>query len=229
MIEKLSRIKMNENSFQYLHELDRVDKSGKFHGKLVELYAKFNRNKLLPFLKRSNSYPIEDALSICTTKLYYPEMVYLNGRMGNTTEALVIIIENLKDIQMAIDFCKEHNDMDLWNHLIKKSLERPENMTKLLDGIAGFINPEILVNKIKIGQNIPGLNKSLIKMLCDLRLQVSTQDGCNTILVKDYFDLFDKLVRNQQKAMTMSSDSICGKCRRDIIVKGEIYIDILTQ
>lgn len=64
-------------------------------------------------------------------------MVYLLGRMGNTREALFIIIHNLKNIQMAIEFCKENDDADLWNDLINQSLDQPQIMTKLLDGIAG--------------------------------------------------------------------------------------------
>lgn len=197
-----------------------MDHSGQYHAELVHLYAKYNRDKLLPFLKRSNSYPIEAALTACTSKLFYPEMVYLHGRMGNTIEALSIIINKLDNIQMAIDFCKEHDDMDLWNELINQSLDRPELMTKLLDGIAGFINPEILVNKIKIGQCIPGLKNSLIKMLCDYGLQVSIQDGCNHILVGDYFNLHERLVRSQQKALFISDDNICGLCQKDILIKG---------
>lgn len=209
---------------QYLDAFDKVDHSGRYHSKLVHLYAKYNREKLLPFLKRSNSYPIEEAFSVCTDKLFYPEMVYLHGRMGNTIEALSIIINKLEDIQMAIDFCKEHGDPDLWNELINQSLDQPEIMTKLLDGIAGYINPEILVNKIKMGQSIPGLKNSLVKMLCNLRLQVSIQDGCNNILVHDYFNLHDRIVRSQQKAQFISNDNTCGLCQRDIIAKGKSFI-----
>lgn len=58
--------------------------------------------------------------------------------MGNTNNALEIIITKLNDIQTAIDFCKAQNDMDLWNNLINQSTDRPELMTKLLDGIAGM-------------------------------------------------------------------------------------------
>lgn len=177
----------------------------------------------MPFLKRSNSYPIEEALNVCSSRLFYPEMVYLNGRMGNTIEALSIIIRKLEDIQMAIDFCKEHDDMDLWMELINQSVDRPDIMTKLLDGIAGYINPEILVNKIKMGQSIPDLKKSLIKMLCDLRLQVTIQDDCNNILVKDYYNLHDRYVRYQQKAVFLSTDNSCGLCGKEIIVKGKIF------
>lgn len=40
---------------------------------------------------------------------------------------------------MGIDFCKEHDDSDLWNLLIVESIENPEILTKLLDGIIGNI------------------------------------------------------------------------------------------
>lgn len=103
----------------------------------MNLYAKHEPDKLLPFLKRSHNYPIQEAFDICKRELFYPEMVYLLGRMGNTREALFIIIENLKNIQMAIEFCKENDDADLWNDLINQSLDQPLIMTKLLDGIAG--------------------------------------------------------------------------------------------
>lgn len=77
------------------------------------------------------------------------------------------------------------------------------------------------MNKIKFGQQIPGLKDSLTKMLCDLRLQVSIQDDCNNILAKDYFNLFDKLVRSQQRGMLIAASNTCEKCRREIVVKGK--------
>uniref|UniRef100_A0A1Q3FE53 Vacuolar protein sorting-associated protein 41 homolog n=1 Tax=Culex tarsalis TaxID=7177 RepID=A0A1Q3FE53_CULTA len=214
--------------YRYLDAYDKIDSSGKFHWKLVKLYAVYEPTKLLPFLKRSNNYPIQEAFNICKDKLFYPEMVYLLGRMGNTREALSIIIHKLKDIQMAIDFCKEHDDMDLWNDLINESVEKPYIMTKLLDGIAGFINPELLVNKIKAGQEIPGLKNSIIKMLCGFSLQVSIQDGCNQILVSDYFNMHERLAKVQQRAMAVSVDTTCGLCRRDVIVKDHLRTDVVV-
>lgn len=210
-------------AFQYLDSLDKVDNTGKYHDELVRLYAKYGPQKLLPFLRRSKNYNLDKAKQICSEKLFYPEMVYLHERSGATMDALEIIITKLNDIQMAIDFCKKIDDKDLWTNLINKSIKQPEIMTKLLNGIAGFINPEILVNKIQLGQSIPGLQKSLIKMLCDLRLQVSNQDNCNTILYKDYFNLFHKLVQSQQKGVLLGANNTCELCRRDIIVKGNSF------
>lgn len=45
---------------------------------------------------------------------------------------------------MAIEFCQEHDDADLWDALINESLEKPEIMTKLLDGIVGKFGMFIL-------------------------------------------------------------------------------------
>jgi len=40
---------------------------------------------------------------------------------------------------MAIEFCKEHDDSDLWNALINEFSKHPEIVTKVLDGIVGNI------------------------------------------------------------------------------------------
>lgn len=159
--------------FLYLDMLDKTDSSGKFDWELVNLYAKYDREKLLPFLKRSRTYPLQEAYELCKTKLFYPEMALLSDRMGDSKQALTIIMQNINDVKMAIEFCKEHNDLDLWNFLIDESIDKPEILTKLLDGAAGYMNPEELIQKINIGQDIPGLQASLIKMLNGFNLQVS--------------------------------------------------------
>jgi vacuolar protein sorting-associated protein 41 len=160
--------------FMFLAELDKVDSSGKFDWKLLNLYAKYDQGEMLPFLKRSRTYPLQEAFELCRTNLFYPEMVYLLDRMGNSTEALTIIMKNLKNVQMAIEFCREHNDLELWEYLVNESVDKPEIITKLLDGVAGFmVNPEMLIDKIQVGQEIPGLKDALVKMLSGFNLQVS--------------------------------------------------------
>lgn len=218
-----------EYLYKYLDALDKVDSRGTFHWKLVILYAKYNRDKLLPFLRRSKHYQIQEALDICKSKSFHPEMVYLLGQMGNVVEALNIIIHKIKDIEMAISFCKEHDDSDLWNLLIDESVKNPEILTKLLDGIVGYINPEALVNKIKLGQKIPGLRKSVVKMLWDYRLQVDIQQSCNKIQLEDYFHTHAEVVRQQNRALCIGYDNVCGMCRRSILPKDTIpFKDVIT-
>ncbi|XP_075149419.1 vacuolar protein sorting-associated protein light [Haematobia irritans] len=211
-----------EYLYLYLDALDKVDSRGTFHWKLVNLYAKYNRAKLLPFLRRSKHYPIQEALDICKSQLLYPEMVYLLGQMGNIVEALNIIIHKIGDIKMAIEFCKEHDDSDLWNLLIDESVDNPDIVTKLLDGIIGYVNPEFLINKIKMGQIIPKLRESLYKLLMDYRLQVNIQQDINKIQLLDYFNTHSQIVRQQGRGIGISYDSVCPKCRRNILCKGTI-------
>lgn len=82
IVMNLNFIILYNTVWQYLDALDKRDvrESGrKYHGLLVQLYADFARDKLLPFLRRSDQYPIQQALDICQQRCFYPEMVYLLG------------------------------------------------------------------------------------------------------------------------------------------------------
>ncbi|XP_066257925.1 vacuolar protein sorting-associated protein 41 homolog [Euwallacea similis] len=203
--------------YRYLDEFDKKNTKGEYHKELVSLYAMFDRSKLLPFLKKSDRYLIQEALDICQKKKYYPEMVFLLGRMGNTKEALDLIINELKDMQYAISFCFEHDDSDLWDDLIDHCISKPECVTFLLQSIGNYIDPTALIMKIKGDMQIPGLRSSLVKMLNQYNLQVSVQEGCKKILVSDYFNLQKKLVSIRQQGTSLSSDEVCGACHYKII------------
>lgn len=217
--------KLGKNQrFQYLYldALDRKDAKGegqKYHGLLVKLYADMAREKLLPLLHRSGHYPINEALDICKSRNYHNETVYLLGRIGNFKEALNLIIKELGDIEQAINFCKEHHDMELWEDLISYSLPRADFITFLLQRIGTYVDPRILVQRIQCGMEIPGLKNSLVKLMHDYSLQVSVQEGCKKILSSDYFNLHDRLVKNQQRGILIDDDQICGKCARPITIK----------
>ncbi|CAH1107551.1 unnamed protein product [Psylliodes chrysocephalus] len=126
----VEKLRWNElHLYRYLDEYDKKNPKGKYHKDLVRLYAVFAREKLLSFLKKSDHYPIQEALDICQKQKYYPEMVYLLGRIGDTKEALALIINELKDMQHAIAFCQEHDDPELWEDLINKCVDIPEFVT----------------------------------------------------------------------------------------------------
>uniref|UniRef100_A0A6P7GXV3 Vacuolar protein sorting-associated protein 41 homolog n=1 Tax=Diabrotica virgifera virgifera TaxID=50390 RepID=A0A6P7GXV3_DIAVI len=120
--------KLKENPlhlYRYLDEYDKKNPKGRYHKELVQLYAVFAKDKLLAFLKKSDHYPIQEALDICQKEKYYPEMVYLLGRIGDTKEALALIVDELKDMQHAVAFCQEHDDSDLWEDLIDRCVNEP--------------------------------------------------------------------------------------------------------
>ncbi|XP_071450795.1 vacuolar protein sorting-associated protein 41 homolog isoform X2 [Hetaerina americana] len=190
--------------YQYLDALESKDTKGhsrKYHGQLMKFYAERDRQKLLPFLRRSDFYPIQQALDICQKKSYFQEMVYLLGRIGSTREALNLITKKLQDIKEAVNFCKQHYDMELWEDLITYSLDKPEFITYLLQEIGTYIDPQILVQRIDTKMEIPGLKESLVKLMRGYSLQVSVQEGFKKVLVSDYFNLHEKMVTTQQRGI----------------------------
>jgi hypothetical protein len=56
----------------------------------------------------------------------YPEMVYILGRMGNTKDALDLIIQKIGDVKQAIEFVQEQRDEELWGDLITQSMRNPK-------------------------------------------------------------------------------------------------------
>jgi len=54
-------------------------------------------------------------------------MVVHVGRMGDTKQALELITNELGDVNQAIEFCKEHNERELWEDLITYSIDKPSH------------------------------------------------------------------------------------------------------
>ncbi|XP_043069865.1 vacuolar protein sorting-associated protein 41 homolog isoform X5 [Drosophila bipectinata] len=201
-----------EYLYWYLDCLLNIDSNNEFQHKLVFLYAKYNRDKLLPFLRRSNKYVIQKALAICDKEKFNEERVYLLGCMGEAAKALNIIIHDMKNIQVAIEFCKDHKDNDLWSLLIDESINKPEIVTTLLDGIMDYVNPEVVVRKIKLGQKIPNLRKSVVKLLCHYNLQKELLSSTHLIQLKDYFDTSSEIIVVQRRGFQITYDQPCTKC-----------------
>jgi hypothetical protein len=65
----------------------------------VTLYAEYDYSQLMGYLRASNYYSLEKAYEVCQGRDFVPEMVFLLGRMGNSKQALMLIIERLGDVQ----------------------------------------------------------------------------------------------------------------------------------
>lgn len=100
---------------------------------MVELYALCDPPKLLPFLKEYDGYSNTKAIDICKgRKDLYHELIYLLGRVGETKRALSIIIDELNDPQLAIQFVKSWGDQELLDFMIGYSLDKPDFVIALL-------------------------------------------------------------------------------------------------
>ena len=74
-----------------------------FHEWMVQLTGEYAPGHLMNLLHSSHYFPLESALSICQRKGLVSEQVYLLNRMGNSRQALNLIIEKLRDVPRAIE------------------------------------------------------------------------------------------------------------------------------
>ncbi|XP_045596774.1 vacuolar protein sorting-associated protein 41 homolog isoform X1 [Procambarus clarkii] len=205
--------------YKYLDALfeRRRELSKRYHSQLVTLYADLDRKKLLPLLITSSSYDLRAALQVCQARCLNAETIHLLARMGNTMEALHIILVEEQDLEWAIRFCKEHDDVDLWSRLINYALDKPDCVRELLLNIGTHIDPLLIINQIPKGMEIPGLRDALVKILHDYHLQIELRTGCQRILVSDSSNLLTKLVSAQNAAHPVYGDTECAACNKRVL------------
>ncbi|XP_051024063.1 vacuolar protein sorting-associated protein 41 homolog isoform X2 [Acomys russatus] len=203
----------------YLHKLFKRDhhKGQRYHEKQISLYAEYDRPNLLPFLRDSTHCPLEKALEICQQRNFVEETVYLLSRMGNSRSALKMIMEELHDVDKAIEFAKEQDDGELWEDLILYSIDKPPFITGLLNNIGTHVDPILLIHRIKEGMEIPNLRDSLVKILQDYNLQILLREGCKKILVADSLSLLKKMHRTQMKGVLVDEENTCEACLSPIL------------
>uniref|UniRef100_A0A7R9YQY0 Vps41 beta-propeller domain-containing protein n=1 Tax=Chlamydomonas euryale TaxID=1486919 RepID=A0A7R9YQY0_9CHLO len=181
--------------YRYLAGVLSADASAaiEYHELQVQLTADFAPGKLMEFLAASQYYPLEGALTICQQRGLVAEQVYILGRMGNSRQALHIIIEKLGDVPQAIDFVRSQCDEELWDYLITWALGSSETTGSLMDHAGGSINPLLLLRRLPRGLEVPRLRDRIRTIIGDFRTQTSLHEGCNAILHSDCMHLMQKL------------------------------------
>ncbi|KAG2458062.1 AMPH protein, partial [Polypterus senegalus] len=196
----------------YLHKLFKRDphKGHKYHEMLISLYAEYDRPNLLPFLRDSTHCPLEKALEICQQRNFVEETVFLLSRMGNSRRALQMIMEELYDVDKAIEFAKEQDDAELWEDLISYSIDKPPFITGLLNNIGTHVDPILLIHRIKEGMEIPNLRDSLVKILHDYNLQVLQKLGKADETKDEQFEQFVQNFKRQETEGTRLQKEMRG-------------------
>ncbi|MEW5317234.1 MAG: hypothetical protein WDW38_008551 [Sanguina aurantia] len=189
--------------YLYLHTLFEVDPTAgaEYHELQLRLTSEYQPSKLMEFLVASQYYPLEAAHVICEEKGMVPEQVFIQGRMGNASQALQLIIHKLADIPQAIEFVRGQHDDKLWGELMDWALESADTTGALLDQIGGYIDPLSLIQRIPRGMAIPRLRDRLRVIIADFRTQTSLREGCNVILRADCTALVRRLYREVRRSV----------------------------
>lgn len=119
---------------EYLKQLFAVNEVAgqSYEMEMVLLYAEYEPRGLLPFLRASERYPLDAALTVCQQRGLLEEEAYLLGRAGRVGEALDIFLRRMSDVKRAVQFATEYPDQDLWKNLVDFVLERPDLLVPLL-------------------------------------------------------------------------------------------------
>lgn len=167
----------------------------------VELFADYDRPLLMKFLQISTAYTFETAITICETRHFTTELIYLLSKMGQTKRALNLILSDLKDVTQAISFAKSQNDPDLWEDLLDYSMDKPQFIHGLLVEAGTSIDPIKLVRRIPSGLEIEGLREGLTRMIREHDLQASISRGASKVLQSEVAVGMDSLRRGQRRGI----------------------------
>lgn len=146
----------------------------------VELFAEYDRDLLMTFLRASSVYSYEKAAALCENRHYIPELVYVFSKTGQTKRALHLIIDQIGDVSQAIAFAKENPD--LWDDLLDYSMDKPAFIRGLLEEVGTAIDPIDLVKRIPEGLEIEGLREGIKKMMREYDIQFSISEGVARVL-----------------------------------------------
>ncbi|KAI1499059.1 hypothetical protein F5X99DRAFT_391133 [Biscogniauxia marginata] len=181
----------------------------------VHIFAVFDRELLMDFLKVSTSYVFEKAVQECENANYIPELVYLYSKTGQMKRALYLIIDRLADVSQAIAFAKEQDDPDLWEDLLNYSMDKPRFIRGLLEEVGTSINPITLVRRIPEGLQIPGLREGLKHIMKEHEIQYSISSGVARVLRSEVAAAQSQLRNGQRKGIKF-----------DVLVRAEDHIDM---
>nr|XP_017034718.1 vacuolar protein sorting-associated protein 41 homolog isoform X2 [Drosophila kikkawai] len=201
----------------------------------LRMYLKLQNKDVFELIRRYELYNVISKLIIPLINLDRERAFkILLDRSKIKPEVVVHQLENnqeylflIKDVEMAIEFCKEHDDNDLWNTLIDESTKQPEIITKVLDGIVDFVNPEVVVSKIKMGQTIPNLRKSVINMLWHYNIQEELLFTALRMQLDDYFETHSEVVALHRRGQQVSYNQCCAQCQCPILMKNDNFNSIV--
>ncbi|KAJ4348359.1 Vacuolar protein sorting-associated protein 41 [Didymosphaeria variabile] len=168
---------------------------------MVDLFAEYDRELLLRYLRESQAYDLSKATSICESRQYIPELVYILSKTGQTKRALYLIIDRLSDVSFAISFAKEQDDPDLWNDLLEFSMDKPHFIRGLLAEVGTAIDPVRLVRRIPEGLEIEGLRDGIGRMVREYEIQYSISEGVAKVLRGEVATGMDVLRAGQKRGV----------------------------
>jgi hypothetical protein len=168
MIPLLNEDGLQTVTFLYLQRITSTDAimAEFFETELMSLYSELAPHQLLAYLKKAQHYDIDVALEITSKKELYPELVYLLGKVGQTSKAMYLIVDKLNDPELAVEFARSHPDKKLWDIFLNQGIKKPNFIKTMLQYTGTLFEVDVL-KLIPEGMEIDGLKDSLERIMKD--------------------------------------------------------------
>lgn len=154
----------------------------------------------------------------CEDHNYVPELVFLYSKTGQMKRALYLIIDRLGDVSRAIAFARDLDDPDLWEDLLRYSMDKPRFIRGLLEEVGTAINPITLVRRIPEGLEIEGLREGLKHIMKEHEIQYSISEGVARVLRSEVAAAQATLRNGQRKGIKF-----------EVVVKKHDHVDVETK
>eukprot|EP01156_Anaeramoeba_ignava_P001854 Anaeramoba_ignava/a2041_18.p1 GENE.a2041_18~~a2041_18.p1 ORF type:complete len:609 (+),score=159.35 a2041_18:730-2556(+) len=214
--------------YQYLLDLsDRNPKSIQdYHVNLMKLIFEFDPKNLLNFFKGSNYVPLEIAYEFCQKNSLYNESVYILKRMGQNLDALILMLDKLKNINKAIKFVMKENDNELMTRLINYCRSsNPNFFTPLLKSVVhSQFQITKLLQRIPQGVEIPKLGEALKFLLLEYQSKVKLKNLATEVIIRDCAGLMFSLNSRMRMGMVIQKDRICPICSGKIVQSDDVVL-----
>lgn len=228
----------NRWGHEYLKQLfakDEVAGHG-YHMLMVRLFAEYEPAGLLPFLRSSERYPLEEALGVCQQQGLLEEEAYLLGRAGRVEKALHILLEKVGDVERAVAFAAEYQDPRLWEELVSFVLNHPHLLVPLLekldalDTLYGKVGsdsgrpqppptatPAHVLRRLPPGTPVPRIASSVRRVFDSFALTHDLHESCRDLSIEEMTSQKKAFISAHLRgSMVAPGSRCCALCGRPI-------------
>ncbi|KAI0983882.1 hypothetical protein GJ496_011064, partial [Pomphorhynchus laevis] len=145
-------------------------------------------------------------------------------RVGQNDNALLVIVENLKDFDQAVQFCKKHNDILLWNRLSEFCKKDESTFNAFLNNMDVFLNPNLLFDNIAHNIKFKDVKESIEGIVIRYTLENEIYKVYNQLSTNETFKYMKKISEKAMSGFVINENPICDLCGMRIINTEDIVV-----
>eukprot|EP00835_Amoeboradix_gromovi_P005912 NODE_613_length_5985_cov_0.176351.p1 type:complete len:917 gc:universal NODE_613_length_5985_cov_0.176351:3469-719(-) len=188
VVPKLKSTKYLHTLLSFIFKLD-VKLYPEYH-ELLLIELMDHPNELMHFLRNTNNYSIQLAIEKCKEHKHTNECLYLYGRMGNSKDAITIIVEHNKDYKLAVEYAEDLQDAEIWELLINFAVKYPLIWQYILKSSLVNSKANETIKHIPNNAKIKGLKQLMMDIMNNNNIEQGLTFGCSEIMINDCLKIF---------------------------------------